>query len=154
MSDETQQPQQPTPTTPLSAPTTGQPAPTVIRKRSSHRHHRHKARRRPGMTEYQKRRTLNLLVFAYAAPTLLAFIGGFILAWVHTKYDPSMRPEKLGSLGWQMLIVGLGVFLIALIIDWTRRALNFLRERREQAEIDRQSGRRRSSHRRHRHHHG
>ena len=104
------------------------------------------------MTEFQKRRTLHLMVFAYAAPTLLAVIGGILLVVANLNPDPSMRPVDLNRLGWQMLLVGLGFFLVALIIDWTRRTIKFLRDRREAAQMDRQTGRRRSSHHRHRRH--
>ncbi|MGI5870349.1 MAG: hypothetical protein ACOX9C_13025 [Kiritimatiellia bacterium] len=95
---------------------------------------------------------LHLTVFAYAAPTLLAIVGGCLLVVANLDPDPSMRPKNLNRLGWQMLIVGLSFFMIALIVDWTRRTIKFLRERREKAEMDRLSRRRRSSHRRHRTH--
>lgn len=151
MSDNLQHP--PTPPAPASAsPSPGAGVAPVVRKRSSHRHHRHNGRRRPGMTEFQKRRTLHLTVFAYAAPTLLAVIGGVLLVVANINPEPSMRPKGLNRLGWQMLLIGLGFFLVALIVDWTRRTIKFLRERREKSQMDRQTGRRRSSHHRHRRH--
>ncbi|MDD4061149.1 MAG: hypothetical protein PHW08_10700 [Kiritimatiellae bacterium] len=151
MTEESRQPQ-PSPATPSTEPASGMIAPPVVRKRSSHRHHRHNGRRRPGMTEFQKRRTLHLTVFAYAAPTLLAVIGGVLLVVANINPEPSMRPKGLNRLGWQMLLIGLGFFLVALIVDWTRRTIKFLRERREKSQMDRQTGRRRSSHHRHRRH--
>ena len=149
MSDNLQQP----PTLPATASASPSPdageAP-VVRKRSSHRHHRHNAHRRPGMTEIQKRRMLNFMTIAYAAPTLLALIGGVLLAVANLNPDPSLRPHGLSGLGKWMLIIGLGFFGIALVIDWTRRYMKYRRWKHEVAEQTRQSGRRRSSH--HRHH--
>ena len=105
------------------------------------------------MTEFQKRRTLHLMVFAYTAPALLAIIGGALLVVANLNPDPSMRPKSLNRLGWEMLLVGLGFFLVALIVDWTHRTIKFLRERREKSQMARQTGRRRSSHHRHHRHH-
>ena len=102
------------------------------------------------MTEFQKRRMLHLRTIAYAAPTLLAVIGGVLLVVANVNADPSMRPERLNDLGLWMLVIGLSFFVIALIVDWTRRTLKFAREKREAREMDHQSGRRRSSHHRHR----
>ena len=149
MTEESRQPQ-PSPATPSTEPASGMIAPPVVRKRSSHRHHRRNGRRRPGMTEIQKRRMLNFMTIAYAAPTLLALIGGVLLAVANLNPDPSLRPHGLSSLGKWMLIIGLGFFGIALVIDWTRRYMKYRRWKHEVAEQTRQSGRRRSSH--HRHH--
>lgn len=122
------------------------------RRRSEHRRRRNNAKRLSSHeTEKQIRRKTDLKILMFTAPSLMLIIGGILWFVSHINPDESMRPKGLIRLSYYMLITGGFFFVLALLVDWTKKLLIYSQDKRDKAATSSGPTRRRSSHRRHRH---
>ena len=131
----------------------------TIRRRSKHRRH-HSGRgigHSDGENEAVARKRINIRFVSFTLPSMAMIFGGALLAILYTGYPDETRPGPIVETAWIMLASGCAFFAVALVFSWIRRGMKKSREKSEKRERDMLSvatrGKRRSSHRRHRHSH-
>ncbi len=123
----------------------------VTRRRSDHRRRRNNPQRMSSHEkEKQLRRKTNLKILMFTAPCLMLIVGGILWFVSHINPDESMRPKGLIRLSYSMLIAGGFFFVSALLVDWTKKIIQYTKDKRDKATTTSIPTRRRSTHRRHR----
>ncbi len=129
----------------------GGTSPITKRRRSDHRHRRNNAQRMSSHEkEKQIKRRMDLKILMFTVPSLLLLVGGILWFVSHINPDESMRPKGLIRLSYYMLIAGGIFFALALVVDWTKKILQYRKNKRDKATSSSISTRRRSAHHRHR----
>lgn len=121
------------------------------RRRSGHHRRRNNAKRMSSHEkEKQLRRKMDLKILMFTAPSLILLIGAILWVVSHINPEESFRPKRLIRLSHYMLIAGGFFFVLALLVDWTKKFLKYTKDKRDKAVATSVPTRRRSTHRRHR----